>query len=132
MSVQDSITNEIADLIEAEKNIELVIGPNLPENKFCIVTGGGNVQDTFLDKSMLSILPITINGKHSDQEYLYKMLNRILEYLIFLITLLRFLRAISCEIVGIKFTISAEPTVKGKNIKGITIPLTIPYILKDC
>ena len=84
MSVQDSITNEIADLIEAEKNIELVIGPNLPENKFCILTGGGNVQDTFLDKSMLSILPITINGKHSDQEYLYKMLNRILEYLIFL------------------------------------------------
>ncbi len=39
---------------------------------------------------------------------------RSMEYLIFLITLLRFLRAISCEIVGIKFTISAEPTVKVK------------------
>ncbi len=84
MSVQDSIINNIADLIEAHESIKIVIGSNIPKNSFCIVTGGGSPQDTFLNKNKLSILPITINGKNSDQEYLYKVLNSLLEYLIFL------------------------------------------------
>lgn len=57
---------------------------------------------------------------------------RSMEYLIFLIIFLCFFRVIFCEIVGIKFIISVELIVKGKNIKGIIILLIILYIFKDC
>ena len=85
----DNIINALADFITVAIDTsqmhtytsKIVFGPELPESCISMTPGPGAPTDIHLDKGMVYSLPVTINGKFTDQSLLLDTLYSIHELL---------------------------------------------------
>lgn len=69
MSTFGRVLDKITDIAEAtEPYASIVYGSDPPSNGICMIPGAGFASETYLDKGMLQIVPVLLNGKHRDQE----------------------------------------------------------------
>lgn len=82
MSFYSEMLNNIVDLAEVtEPYASIVYGSDPPINGICMIPGPGAPNDTHLNKGMVYRLPLVLNGKHTDQEFLLDTLTAIHEVL---------------------------------------------------
>lgn len=78
MSVYDSVLLSIIQMAqETSPYANITIGPLPPDNGLSVMWGAGGPTEIYMDKNTLVEIPVILNGKNTDQQFLSETLGSI-------------------------------------------------------